>query len=360
MFNLAIVGTGGMAGWHAEQIKKIPELNVVALCDIVPEHWQTYREKHFPKAVGYDDFEALLADYKARKLKLDFVLLVTPHTVHYPHAKAALEAGLHVMVEKPMVTSSEHAYDLWRTVKKNGKLLAITFQAPYTPEYQCIAKLRDSGQLGKPQLIQGWLAQEWLKSQAGKWRQVPELSGGGQMYDSGAHILNGMMWIMNEPVVEVACFYDTCGSPVDINGVAIMKFQSGAMGSVAIGGACPGWNVAIQLQTDKMTVKTGPHGGFLETSRNGRHWYPPVEIEDHPAAGVAHLNFVRALQGKEQLKAPVRYGVLLSALMDAMYQSAKEQKPVKVKPVPADIEALATPRLRRRLRTHDQPAGEPT
>lgn len=334
MLNLAIVGCGGMAGGHAKTLASMPDVRLAAFCDIVPARAEAFRTQYAKDAQVFDSFDAMLAKMKSQ---LDGVVLITPHTIHYPHAKTALEAGLHVLVEKPMVTSSEHAYDLWRTVNKTGKKLAIAFQAPYTAEYQCIRELRESGQLGKVQLIQGWLAQEWRKSQTGTWRHDPALSGGGQMYDSGAHVLNGIMWIMNEPVIEVSCMYDKVGTPVDINGVVMMKFASGAMGTVCIGGNSPGWDVEVRLQTDAMQLRTGPHGGWLEGARGGRKFYPPVKFDDSPGAFTPHRNFVNAVLRGEELIAPVRYGVLLSALMDAMYESAALKAPVAVKPVPATL-----------------------
>jgi predicted dehydrogenase len=332
MIKVALVGCGGMASWHAEKLKLIPDCAVTALVDTEPTCTKTFRDKYFSDAKEFSSYEKMLDSAKP-----DAVVLVTPHTLHYPQVKAALEAGVHVLVEKPMVTNSQHAYDLWRTVNKTGKKLAIGFQAPYTAEYQCIKRMRDAGEIGKVQLIQGWLAQGWLKATAGKWRQDPKLSGGGQMYDSGAHVLNGMMWIMNDPVVEVACFNDNCGSPVDINGAAVLKFQNGAMGSVCIGGNSPGWDVNILVQSNRMVLKTAPHGGSLETTRDGKKFYPHVVIDERPAGGTPHLNFINAILGKEELQAPVRYGVLLSALMDALYESADTHKVVKVKPVPTEL-----------------------
>jgi predicted dehydrogenase len=336
MLNLAIVGCGGMANWHAQQIQKIPEIKVTALVDNVPAQTKTFKEKYFADAAEYESFETLLEKPPAR---LDAVLLVTPHTLHYPQAKMALEHGLHVMVEKPMVTSSVHAYDLWKTVKLSGKQLAITFQSPYTEVFGYLADEREAGKLGKVQLIQGFLSQSWLTGTRGKWRQEPALSGGGQMYDSGAHLLNAMMWLLNESVVEVACFYDKCGSPVDINGVAALKFESGALGSFAIGGNCPAFLTNIYIETDTMLITSDNYGTRMDmTGKDGKKIYPHVKQEaTHPAAGTPHLNFIRALEGKEQLRCPVRYGVLLSALMDALYESADTKKIVKVKPVPKDI-----------------------
>lgn len=331
MLKLAIVGCGGMAGGHARTLAAMPDVELAAFCDIVPERAEAFCAQYAKDAAVFDSFDAMLAKHGK---SLDGIVLVTPHTLHFPHATAALEAGIHVLVEKPMVTSSEHAYALWRTVNKSGKKLAIAFQAPYTAEYQCIARLRDSGELGKVQLIQGWLAQGWRTNTANSWRQDPSLSGGGQMYDSGAHVLNGIMWIMNEPVVEVSCMYDKVGTPVDINGVVMMKFASGAMGTVCIGGNSPGWDVDLRIQSDKMYLRTGPHGGWLEGARQGKKFYPPVEVDDAPGAFTPHRNFVDAVLGKAELVSPVRYGALLSALMDAMYESAERKAPVAVKPVP--------------------------
>jgi predicted dehydrogenase len=336
MVHLALVGCGGMANWHAQQLQKVPDAKIVALVDTVAAHTKSFKEKYFPDAAEYTSYDAMLAQPPK---KLDGVVLVTPHTLHYGQAKSAMEHGLHVLVEKPMVTSSEHAYDLWKTVKKTGKLLGITFQSPYTGEFGYLAAERDAGRLGKVQLISGWLSQNWANVTKGLWRQDPKLSGGGQMYDSGAHLLNAFMWLMNDPVVEVACFYDRCNTPVDINGVAILKFQNGALGSIAIGGNCPAnFQHGIQIQTDKLIIKTDQYGSFLEmTAGEGRRIYPKIDFDPRPAASTPHLNFVEAIGGREKLRAPVRYGVLLSAMMDAMYESADKHAPVKVKPVPTDL-----------------------
>ncbi|MFT3787066.1 MAG: Gfo/Idh/MocA family oxidoreductase [Tepidisphaeraceae bacterium] len=335
MIHLALLGCGGMASWHAERILKVPELKVVALVDSTPARATSFREKYFPDAEPYLTYENLFAKPPAQ---LNAILIMTPHTLHYAHAKQALEAGLDVMLEKPMVTRLEDAYDLWRTVKRTGRKLAITFQAPYSAEFRYLKGLRDSGQLGTPQIIQGWLAQGWMKLTEGTWRQDPSLSGGGQMYDAGAHVLNGMMWLMDNPVVEVFCLTDNLGTPVDINGVACMRFENGALGSVAIGGNSGGWLTRISLQTDRLQVVTGAHGGFLEITNAPEFKYPAVPTSTDPFAFTPHRNFADAVLGRDTLLCPVRYGVLLSALMDALYESVETRRPVKVKPVPRDLD----------------------
>ncbi len=335
MLNIAIVGCGGMASGHAEKLRAADGAEVVALCDTVPANTAKFRDKYFPDAKEYSDFDELL---KSPPKPLDGVVIVTPHTLHGAQCIAALEAGVNVLVEKPMVTSLPDAYALWKTVKATGKKLAIGYQSPYSAEFQYLAKARDAGELGKFQLITGYLSQSWLRGTTGSWRQDPKLSGGGQMYDSGAHLLNAMMFLANEPVVEVACFYDTCGSPVDINGVAIAKFASGLMGNICIGGNCPDFYNDLQIQTDTMRIATDIYGQGLEMrGPRSRRIYPAVEMPADPNQSTPIGNFLSALRGEAELLAPVRYGVLLSALMDAMYLSAEQGKPVAVEPVPAEL-----------------------
>jgi predicted dehydrogenase len=335
MINLALVGCGGMANWHAAQLKAIPDCKVIALVDVCAPNTGTFAEKYFPDARQFESYDAMLDQLVGHGL--DAVVLVTPHAQHYPQAKAALQRGMHVLTEKPMVTNLEHALDLARTVKQTGKKLGITFQAPYTAEFMYLARQRDAGELGKVQLISGQISQGWITATAGKWRQDPAISGGGQMYDTGAHLLNGIMWLMNEPVTEVGCFYDKAGTRVDINGVAILKFASGAMASIAIGGNCPSWASDLHIQTDRMLISTAAHGGKLEVQANNKRHYPHVQVSELPAAHSPHANFINALLGKEPLVCPVRYGVLLSSLMDALYESAHTQRIVQVNPLPSDI-----------------------
>src|SRR2546421_11535611 len=88
MIKVALVGCGGMASWHAEKLKLIPDCVVTALVDTDASCTKTFREKYFPNAKEFASYEEML-----EKAKPDAVVLVTPHTLHYPQVKAALEAG---------------------------------------------------------------------------------------------------------------------------------------------------------------------------------------------------------------------------------------------------------------------------
>jgi predicted dehydrogenase len=176
-----------------------------------------------------------------------------------------------------------------------------------------------------------------MKWTVGSWRQDEKLSGGGMMYDSGAHLLNAFMWLMNEPVIEVACFYNKVDAPIDINGVAIIRFAGGRPRQYRHRRQLPRLPHEIQIQTDKFLIITDQYGGRLEIKTDDKKNYPHVEQDNRPSAGTPHLNFINAILGQEPLIVPVRYGVLLSALMDALYESAHTQRPIRVPPVPDEI-----------------------
>ena len=334
MPTFALIGCGGIVDGHAKQLAAADGVEVVALVDPVAQNRAKYKTRYFPDAEEYDGPQDLFDTVAAGSI--DAVLIATPHTLHHGHATASLEHGCHVLIEKPMVTSSPDAYALWRTVERTGKLLAIAYQSPYTAEFQYLGPALQSGELGKVQLLNGHLSQSWLHGTRGSWRQKPELSGGGQMYDSGAHLLNAMMFLMNESVVEVSCMYDKVGSPVDINGVAIFRFAGGALASITIGGNCPDFSTRIEIQTDRMRLTTDQYGKYLEArGKDGQRFYPPVDNADVGATPVS--NFLAAMRGEAEVRSSVRYGVLLSALMDAMYESADKGTPVRVKSVPERV-----------------------
>ena len=332
MFNFAVCGCGKMAHWHAKELAKLSNVKIVAVVDPSPPHAADFKKQHAPDAIIYESLQTLVDKPPCR---VDAVVIITPHTLHYLQAKLALERGIHVLVEKPMVTNTLDAYDLWRATKQTNRLLGITFQSPYTANFGYLAGARDAGLLGRVNAVNGFVSQNWLVGTANAWRQDPALSGGGYMYDTGAHLLNAIMWLMNDPVVEVACFFDKLNSPVDITGTVIMKFQNGAIGSVTFAGNTPAFDNRIEIFTDRLTVHTDIYGGKLEMYGKD---HASIEAKvDTEGSQTPHANFVAAMEGREPLRAPVRYGVLLSALMDAMYESGQSGKVVKVNPVPADI-----------------------
>jgi len=331
---VALLGCGNMAHGHALWWNALPEARVVALCDPdVANRERLHREKLGSNAAvrRYESYDQLLKDPPEGLRVID---IITPHTLHCAQALAAMDHGYDVLCEKPMVTSSADARRIAEKVAKTGRQFQVAFQAPFTQEFAYIRAQIEAGALGELQTITALSCQAWRHFTHGapNWRQDPTLSGGGQMYDTGAHLFNAITWLIDRPAVEVFCWTDPKGTPVDINAAVTIKWEGGVLGSVTISGNTPGWQEGIWLAGDKGRIGTGIHGGRIEQfDAQGQYVkYPQVTQANYTPPA----NFVECLLGRATPRCPVRYGVLHSWLMDGLYQSAAEGRPVKLAKAP--------------------------
>lgn len=336
---LAIVGCGSMAYAHADWLREVPEAEVVGLCDINKANLDHYWKNKFGGREEIRRYDSMDKMMKSPPPGLDGVIIITPHALHFPQAMAALDHGYHVLVEKPMVTRSADARKLAEKVRKTGLLLQVSFQASYSCEFAYIRNVLQNQGLGELQTVTAWSHQQWRPTgprSTWTWRQDPKLSGGGQMYDTGAHLFNAISWAVDRPIEEVFCWLDRKGIPVDINAVMTLRWEGGLMGTAMISGNTPGWDEGIIIAGEKGRLHTGIHGGRLEHyHEGGKIKYPLVTAPNY----TPDKNFVYCLLGREEPLCPVRYGILHSWLMDALYKSAKLGEPVKVSKPPLPAQA---------------------
>ena len=319
---MAILGCGGMSGQHAKRYKTNPDVEIVALCDVKPEIVEAYIERNLSDAESkpaiYTDAATMYAEAKP-----DAVTIVTPHTMHFQHGMQAIEAGLHVFMEKPMVTDSGDAHKLKEAVEKSGKILVVGYNSSCTPALQWLrAAIRDE-KFGKLETVTGWLSQSWAKGTAGSWRQDPSLSGGGQMYDSGAHIFNSLVWSVEAPIENVFAMTDNLGTPVDINSVVAIKFKNGVLATMTINGnsASAGAGMVYNFEHARIEVD-GWNGNWVKAFDKGYgNDEVPVELEGEKQT--PNDNFIDAILGRAQPLTSPQNGINHSELMDAIYQSAE-------------------------------------
>ena len=150
---VGIIGCGGIAKSHALSYLKQPDVEIVAGCDLIPGKAARFFADLGVENVktDYKDHTEMLAD---KSLHLDAVSICTYNCQHEPCAVAALEAGLHVLLEKPFCVTTEEAVSIMRAEKKSGKVLSIGFQPRFDPNMKKIKEIVDSGVLGKIYYIQ--------------------------------------------------------------------------------------------------------------------------------------------------------------------------------------------------------------
>lgn len=325
----AIIGCGSFVRYHVRgMMENVPEFRCAALVDIVRDHAEKLGQEHFAKLSPpiYRDYRKML-----REVRPQAVIVSTPHTLHFRHAYDSLSAGAHVMIDKPMVTNAADARRVVRKAKAKKRVLQVAVQGTYTDTFAYARKLLTDGTMGPLQMVTGILAQGWLKACRGTWRHNPRKSGGGQLYDSGAHVLTAMMFLVDSPVREVFCWTDNKGTRVDINAVAVIRFANRAIATMTSGGNCNSWKSHLVLQGENAVMEISPHGGDFRVQ--GRKL--KKEITAVPRGWKIRTvspvrNFADAIRGRAKPRCSGRLGILLADLMDALYASAASGEPVRI------------------------------
>ena len=147
---IGIIGTGGISNSHVRAYKKMEDVEIVAGADIIPGKAREALDRwEFPEAQAFESAQEML-----EKVELDAVSVCTYNSTHAECAIAALKAGCHVLLEKPMTVTLEDAQELRRVEKATGKILTIGFQPRYDERMQRIKEVVQSGKLGQVYYVQ--------------------------------------------------------------------------------------------------------------------------------------------------------------------------------------------------------------
>jgi predicted dehydrogenase len=275
------------------------------------------------------DLYRFLADYGE---KLDAVFILTPHKYHHEQAKACLEAGLDVLLEKPMVMNADEARSLIETRDRTGKHLVIAFQGSLSPQVRTAVKMLRSGELGELRSVSATIWQSWGSNTVGTWRQQPDISGGGMLFDTGAHMLNTVSDLTGQNFVEVAAWMDNRGRPVDIMGVVMGHLESGAYVTMqACGDTIKTCKSDIYVFCTQAILRTGAWGERLEMQRQNRKTFRKVPVA--PSKGTWE-QFLLVRSGQIENPSPPEIGLRMAKLWDAIQASARQGGvPVRTKEV---------------------------
>lgn len=322
---VGVIGVGGMARSHLKQLLEIPGVEVVALCDIEPGQIEKAKTQ-FPQtkdAWETKDYKELLA-----REDVDTALIATPHTIHFEQAMAAIDANKHVLLEKPMVCTMDHANALLKRLENYGKVFGIGYQRHAQSQFIYMKERIASGEMGKVTFINALQCQNWKKGTVGKWRQDPALSGGGQINDSGSHLLDIILYVTGLTVAEVSAFIDNCGTAVDINSALTIRFTNGAQGNISIVGDAPTWHEDITIWCEN-GIFFYRNGGLEVADADGKR--TRLEKDQLPEGHNIDEDFIRAVRGQGTPAAPPVCGLRTTELTAAAWESAeKNGQPVRM------------------------------
>ena len=334
---IGIIGMGNMGRFHANDLLdgKVPRGELAAVGSTSPHKLEEYKEKGVQIFGSGKEMIASGA--------IDALLIATPHYQHTSLGVAALEAGLHIMVEKPI---SAHKADAERLIAaaaaRPDQVFGAMFQLRVEPRYQKIRELVQGGELGDLVRVL-WIMTDWFRSEAyfqsGGWRATWKGEGGGVLLNQCLHQLDAMQWITGMPSkvrshVGIGRWHDI---EVEDDVTCYMEFANGASGAfITSSGETPGSNrfeIAgtkgrLILENDTLTLTRNevPSNEWCKTSKIGFQ-KPETTVEEIPIPGAdaAHAtlmtNFVNAILDGEALIAPGVEGLGSVELANVMVYS---------------------------------------
>jgi predicted dehydrogenase len=344
---LAVLGTGRMADYHAENFKKIKNCQIVAAVDLDATRAKAFCDKHgIP--VSYPTVEELLT-----RPEIDAVSNVTPDAFHAPLSIQCLKAGKHVLCEKPLALNYGDALRMVGAARKAGVINMINFSYRDWPCIQAVASLVQRGALGEMRHVEASYLQSWIPSKIwGDWRTTPtwlwRLSSShgskGALGDIGVHIIDFATY----PVGHISSVYcqlktfrkaprDRVGEYVlDANDSAVLciEFKNGALGTVHTTRWAGGHINRLYL---KVSGTKGSVEIDSERTTNGYRISIGKDLDkglwkDMVAAPVPNIyqRFVKSILTGNQDQPDFARGAEVQKILDACFKSDAERRPLKV------------------------------
>ncbi|MBL9128814.1 MAG: Gfo/Idh/MocA family oxidoreductase [Verrucomicrobiales bacterium] len=240
---LGIIGVGNIGRHHANYLLdgKVSRARLAALCSVVPQELAPYRGR-VPHL--FEDSDAML-----RSGEVDAVVIATPHYQHVTIGIAALEAGLHIMVEKPIAAHKADAERLIAAARARPRqVFAAMFQLRVEPRYRKLRQLLSGGELGRIQRLT-WINTDWFRTDAyyasSGWRATWKGEGGGVLINQCLHNLDTLQWLLGMPSqVRAFCHLGRYRNiEVEDTVTAYMEWADGATGTfVSTTAEAPGTN----------------------------------------------------------------------------------------------------------------------
>ena len=335
---LAVIGTGGMANHHAERFSPVPGCKLVAACDIDKDRVKAFCDKHSIPA-AYTNLETLLAE-----AEIDAVTIVTPDAFHMPMALQCLEAGKHVLCEKPLALNHADASKMVAAAQKAGVIHMVNFSYRDWSALQAAKQAIERGDIGEirhveASYLQAWLVSkcwgDWRTSPAWLWRLSSKHGSKGVLGDVGVHIVDFATYPAG-PIKEVYCrlkaFHKAEGDrigdyPLDANDSAVLnvEFANGALGTIHTTRWCgghanrlflkiAGTKGTLEIDSDRSTTSYKICNG---EGLDKNEWQ---EIQATPTP-TNYERFITAIQTGQAEQPDFLRGAEIQKVLDACFES---------------------------------------
>jgi predicted dehydrogenase len=335
---IAVVGCGSWANEaHLPALSRNPDAELVAVVEPREEALLAAAEK-FGAGRGYRELEPMLAD-----IEPDGVVVAVPHVHHFAAARAALEAGAHVLLEKPMVLRPGDGRELIALARRRRLELIVGYPWHYNRQGREIRAALANGRIGRLEFVSclfGSTVRELYRGRGGAYDDYlgyagpqdetysdPELAGGGQGQTQLTHSAALLFWLTGLRPVRVAAFCESFELRVDLCDAVAVRFEGGATGTLGSTGSIPlGHPEALEyrlfgtegyVRFDVMKGRATFHGEQSHVEE-----LSPLELPDRYPLHAPSANLVDVVLGRGGSESPAEIGQLTVEFLDAMYRSA--------------------------------------
>lgn len=328
---VGIVGAGAITQVaHLPVLKRLKQVEVAALCDPDVPKARALGER-FGVTDVYDDIEELL-----RHAELDAVVICSPNHLHEAHGLAALSAGVHALVERPLALTSASAQKLARAAERRGKVLVTGLNHRYRSDVQMVRSFVQSGELGEVDSVRGsWHLFRPSRQQAA-WRQRRDTAGGGVLLDLGLGMLDLGLWLAGNPTparVSAAWEAPTRERGVEHSGSAFVVCENGTsiFFDVTWHHVGPGERFGMGLRASRGSASVNPLSVWKELHGVPTDVSPTGSVGRENAFTASYraewAHFLAAIAGEARAPDPAEQ-VQLLRVMEAIYRSAEEGRDV--------------------------------
>ena len=316
---LAIVGAGNMSSGYVYRWLKGGGVSIAAIVDTDSDASAELADgvaaMNGKRPVIFSSLDEM---EREGTFGIDAAYIATPHAFHATQAAVFLKAGVDVLLEKPMVTAVADARRLVDIVEKTGTTLVIAYQGALSKlVHETQAEARN-GRYGALLSVSGCIWEDWKGRYQTSWKQVPTLSGGGFLLDTGAHLINTMTTIVGSSVQSVSAYQNSLNADVGIVSVAAGKFENGVL-------FCVNGSGDTQLRQCKSEISLFFERAIVRIDAWGR--WRTVETADHINPETFDISeqlidiFCRIRNGEMTNPSDVYQGLRFSLLWDGITES---------------------------------------
>ncbi|MFH1825114.1 MAG: Gfo/Idh/MocA family oxidoreductase [Candidatus Firestonebacteria bacterium] len=338
-----VIGCGVIAPWHINGILGSKGAELIAVSDNVAEKAKKTGEEY--KVDWYDDYKKMI-----ERKDIDAVTIGVPSGLHMQIALEAMQAGKHVLTEKPIEVTLEKIDKMIETSKKTGKKLACVFQGRYFENAKKIKETIEQGKFGK--VVLGDMYNKWYRSpeyyKSSGWRATLELDGGGALMNQAIHGIDLLLYYMGD-VASVSAYAATLTRDIKVEdtAVAVLRFKSGALGVIeGTTSIYPGFSRKIEILGEKGSVVLEDNNTIVKWQFEGEEDLTSKfedstkSVKATASASATAMTYIghtmqiqdftnAILQGKQPEVNPVDARKSVEIIL-AIYKSSKERKEIKL------------------------------